>query len=140
MLQRIQTIWLLLAATCGFLSLKFPFFSGSRPNDLQQPAVISYLNATTYIPVMILTIIVFIGCLIIIFLYKNRKLQLRLTITALFLSLLTVVLCFLEAKKFVAGTYSLSALLFAGIPVFLVLAARGMYKDEKLVRSLDRLR
>ncbi|MFX8860299.1 hypothetical protein ABTM70_19235, partial [Acinetobacter baumannii] len=40
MIQRIQSIWLLLAGALGFLSLKLPFFSGHRLKDaLPKPMV-----------------------------------------------------------------------------------------------------
>jgi hypothetical protein len=35
---------------------------------------------------------------------------------------------------------SLTSVFALAIPVFLVLAINGMWKDEKLVKSLDRLR
>jgi len=38
------------------------------------------------------------------------------------------------------GTYQWGGLLPVAIIIFLILAARGIYKDEKLVKSLDRLR
>jgi hypothetical protein len=36
--------------------------------------------------------------------------------------------------------YNLTSLLAVAIPVFLILAARNIYRDEKLVKSMDRLR
>jgi hypothetical protein len=42
--------------------------------------------------------------------------------------------------KFTTGTYSLTSLLYLAVPVCLFLAARGIRKDDKLVKSLDRLR
>ena len=30
MIQRVQTIWLLLASACAFLSLKLSFYSGNK--------------------------------------------------------------------------------------------------------------
>ena len=80
------------------------------------------------------------GCFIIIFLYKNRKQQLWLTVTAAVLSVINLVIYFTEVKKFASGTFSLSAVFAFAIPVLLILAARGIWKDEKLVKSLDRLR
>ncbi|NCU05262.1 MAG: DUF4293 family protein, partial [Chitinophagaceae bacterium] len=34
MIQRIQTIWLLLAAAASLAALKLPFFSGVKENNL----------------------------------------------------------------------------------------------------------
>jgi len=47
---------------------------------------------------------------------------------------------FKEAAKLQSGSYSLGALLPFAIIVFFILAARGIRKDQKLVKSLDRLR
>jgi len=43
-------------------------------------------------------------------------------------------------KKFINGTYSLGSILALVIPVALIFAARGIFKDQKLVKSVDRLR
>ena len=63
-----------------------------------------------------------------------------LTATAAGLSVINIILYFTELKKFVSGNVSLTALFAFAIPIFLVLAVNGIYKDEKLVKSLDRLR
>jgi ABC-type Na+ efflux pump permease subunit len=141
MLQRIQSIWLLLAAVCGFLTLKFSFFSGNKL-DASNVKTFQYLIASGSIIILILTVAVFVAVLITIFLYKNRKLQLRITLSAIIVSLLNIFLYYRETKKFVEGEsgYNLTSLLAVAIPVFLILAARNIYRDEKLVKSMDRLR
>jgi hypothetical protein len=75
-----------------------------------------------------------------IFLYKNRKLQLRIVIVAILLSLLNIYLYYKQTLQFSHGFYALTSVLVFVIPVFLFLAARGIGRDEKLVKSLDRLR
>ncbi|HLK28805.1 MAG TPA: DUF4293 domain-containing protein [Puia sp.] len=143
MLQRKQTIWLLLAFACGFLTLKFSFFSGHRSLDLNNPKI-TYLtaigNGYNNIAILILTVAIFIAALISVFLYKNRKLQLRIVLASLVVSLLNIFLYYRGTQKFADGTYSLTAIFALLIPIFLLLAAMGIYKDEKLVKSMDRLR
>ncbi len=141
MLQRIQSIWLLLAAVCGFLTLKFSFFSGNKL-DATNVKTFQYLTASSSILILILTVASFVAALITIFLYKNRKLQLRITLAVIIISLLDIFLYYRETKKFVEGEsgYNLTSLLMVAIPIFLILAARNIYKDEKLVKSMDRLR
>jgi len=141
MLQRIQSIWLLLAAVCGFLTMKFSFFSGNKL-DATNVKTFQYLTASSSIIILILTVASFVAALITIFLYKNRKLQLRITLAVIIISLLNIFLYYRETKKFVEGEsgYNLTSLLTVAIPIFLVLAARNIYKDEKLVKSMDRLR
>ena len=75
-----------------------------------------------------------------IFMYKNRKQQMWLTAAAAGLSIINIILYFTELKKFVSGNMSLTAVFALAIPVFLLLAINGIWKDEKLVKSLDRLR
>lgn len=136
MIQRIQSVWLLLAAACAVLTFKFSFYSGTVANE----EGVNYLTATSTIFLLVLTTLLVVCCLVLIFMFKTRKRQLRLTIAAFLLSVLNIVLYFLEVKKFATGTYSLTAVLALAIPILLFLAARGIWKDEKLIKSLDRLR
>ena len=56
--------------------------------------------------------------------------------------LVTHGLFFMQTKKFAPGqgNFSLSAIFALVIPILLIVAMRGIRKDEKLVKSLDRLR
>jgi K+ transporter len=139
MIQRIQSIWLLLAAAACFLTLKLPFYNG---NVIQtdQSRRFEHLTAMSNLWLMILTFLLGTGILVIIFLFKDRKLQMRLTIAAIVLSIVNIVLFFGQLKKFVEGGFDLTSPVVFMVPVFLVLAARGIYKDQKLIKSLNRLR
>jgi hypothetical protein len=141
MIQRRQTLWLLLAANVAFATLRFPFYGGKRINALPNSPN-EYFTAQSNVLLLILTAGVGLLALISIFLYKNRKLQLRLTIVSLLVSLLNLVLLFLETRKFIPdqSSYNVTALLAVGVPIFMFLAVQGIRKDEKLVKSLDRLR
>lgn len=136
MLQRIQSIWLLLAAACAFLSFQFPFYTGVN-KDLIPSAV---LDGKTTIPIILATAAVGIIALICIFLYKNRKLQLRLTVLCIALEALLIFLYYNQVKTFTAGTYALTALLQGCVVFFLFLAARGINHDEKIIKDSNRLR
>jgi uncharacterized membrane protein len=139
MLQRMQSIWLLFAAICAFLTIRLSFYSGNIETP-GQPATFQYLNAGFNIWILILTVaLVCIGT-IDIFLYKNRKLQGRLALLGILLSLLNIFLYYKQTQRFIIGNYDLTAILAILIPVFFFLASRGIYKDQKLVKSLDRLR
>ena len=135
MIQRIQTIWLLLASACGFASLKFPFYIGSVG---LAPA--ADLTAMTNTLLMILTVAAAIVALVTIFLYNNRKLQIKIGLAGLAASILAVVMYFVEMKNYASGGIALFCVFAFAVPVFYILALRGIYKDEKLVRSSDRLR
>jgi hypothetical protein len=141
MIQRIQTLWLLFAAGAGFASLKLPFYSGHRIDDpSKQYAAINATNPSMLL--LVLTVAVAIASLVIIFLYKDRKMQMRLIIVTLLLSLVNIVLYFLQIKKFIPAesNYDVTCIFAFIIPVFLFLAWRGVYRDQKLIRSVDRLR
>ncbi len=139
MIQRIQSLWLALAALAAFFTLKFSFFSG---NKMDQSSVKTWqeLTAINNILILILTIALGVMAGICIFLYKNRKLQLRLALVALAVSFITLALYYFETKKFTEGNFNLTALIALSMPVLLALASRGIYKDEKLIKSADRLR
>ena len=139
MIQRIQTVWLFLSAICAVLTYKFPFYSG---NIIGKDNIQRYekLVASSNFLLLILTALLIGGAIIIVFLYKNRKQQFWLTMGAATLSIVNIIIYFSESKKFISGNMSLAAVLAFAIPIFLFVAANGIWKDEKLVKSLDRLR
>jgi hypothetical protein len=139
MIQRIQSVYLLVAGIFAALTYKFPFYTGNLAGKDNVPKF-EKLTASSNFLLMIFTAGLAAGALIIIFLYKNRKQQLWLTLAAAALSVLNLVFYFSGMKNFTSGNISLTAVLALGIPVLLLLAARGIWKDEKLVKSLDRLR
>jgi hypothetical protein len=135
MIQRIQTIWLLLALTASLVTLELSFYSGNKDNNLFEK-----LNGSSNFLLLILTVAVAVTALVTIFLYKNRTLQTRLTWLGLLLQLIVLALYFQQTKLFVQGSYTLSSALSFVIPVFFILAWLGIRKDEKLIKSMDRLR
>jgi hypothetical protein len=141
MIQRLQSVWLLLAAAAAFCSLQFSFYSGNMVAANQTKSWVT-LTAQSNLLLLILSAGVGIASLIAIFLYKNRKMQLRIVLVTLLVSILNLVLFFTQTKKFVPGegNYDLTAIFAIIIPVLLFLTIRGIRRDEKLVKSLDRLR
>lgn len=143
MLQRIQSIWLLLAAVFAAITFRFPFYTGSHVVDAAtNTAAHAELNATTTIWLSIVTVLTGAIAFVTIFLFDNRKLQLKLCYLGMFLTAVLLVLYFLETSNFVAGTgtFALSCIFPFAIMGFYILAARGIWKDEKLIKSMDRLR
>ena len=137
MLQRIQTVWLFLTAACAFLTLKFSTYSGTNKR-LESPG---FLTGTETISMMALTIAVGVIALITIFLYNNRKLQIRLTIVAILLELVLLYLYYREIELYVGkGAISITALLHVAVILFLLMAAKGINNDEKLIKDSNRLR
>jgi Domain of unknown function (DUF4293) len=136
MIQRIQSIWLLLASICAFLTFKMPYYVGSI-GDLQYQE----LNATTGGNlILILTAVVSMLALLILFLYKQRVLQLRLCIVGILLEAVLIFLYYSKVKTFTQGSYSLTSMLHSAIILFFVLAGQAINKDQNLVKNSDRLR
>ncbi|MBA2498487.1 MAG: DUF4293 domain-containing protein [Chitinophagaceae bacterium] len=139
MIQRLQTIWLLIAAVCAILTFDLAFYSGVKLSDTNIKQFVE-LNALADVIIMVLTGLVALICLVTMFLFQNRKMQLRLTIVALLASIANLVIYFAETTEFTEGNILLTSIFTFIIPVFLVMAAKGIYRDEKLVKSMDRLR
>jgi hypothetical protein len=136
MIQRIQSVWLLLAAVAASLTFKFEYYSGI---NLQHPSLYK-VNAAENIWTLLLTVAVSALALFTIFLFKKRKLQMRLCVLGILLEALLIFLYYSEIKNYTDGTLSFWAILH-GIIVFLFfLAARGINKDERMVKDSDRLR
>jgi len=137
MIQRIQSIWLLFAAVCVFLTLKFSTYVGTNKDLIPS----TFLNGVATLPLIFVTLAVGILTLITIFLYTNRKFQLRLTILAVLLEAGLVFLYYNEIQTFIGkGTFSITAILHVAVIVFLILAARGIRSDNKLIKDSNRLR
>jgi len=138
MLQRIQSVWLLLAAVFDAITFRFPFYSGDWIKD--NFLFVIDLNAKTTIWFSILTVINGIIAFITIFLYGNRKLQLRLVYLGTFLTALLLTLYFLEIKNFIGGNIAIWVVFYFAILVCYIFAANGILRAQKLITSLDRLR
>ncbi len=135
MIQRIQTIWLLLAAAASFATLKLSFYSGTKDNNL-----FTELTGSSHFLLLILSVAIGLLAVVNIFLFKNRKLQMRLTWLGIVLQLIVLAVYFQQIKTFVQGNYTLTSALSFVIPIFFILAWMGIRKDEKLIKSMDRLR
>ena len=136
MIQRIQSLWLLLASVCSFLTFRVSFYYGQKAGT----AINESLNATSNILLIILAAATGMGAFITIFLFKDRKNQLRVSVVTLLLSILSLVIYFSQTRNYSDGRFTITALVSIAIPVFLIMAIRGIWKDQKLIKSLDRLR
>ncbi|MEO7922617.1 MAG: DUF4293 domain-containing protein [Chitinophagaceae bacterium] len=139
MIQRRQTLWLLLSTAAAVLSFLFPFVTGKetlKTNLLADKVV----DAGSNFFILLLTVASLILSTITIFLFKNRKQQLQLCLLGILVAVGMIVLYILQMNKLVKPVLAL----FCAFP-FLVLigyymAYRDIRKDEKLVKSLDKLR
>lgn len=141
MIQRVQSIWLLLAAACAFITYKMVLYTGKLADGSER----SFALADNF---LLTGCIIALGVLslICIFLFKNRKAQLRLTILTIVLTIGFIFLEYFTIERFKTdnavqtGSYQVAALLPVVMIILLIFAARGIHKDEKLIKSLDRLR
>jgi len=132
MLQRIQTVYLflvaVLATTMYFLPLLFVI---AKPKTYY---IFPYFTAS----------LVLLTSLITIFLYKNRKLQIKLSIVNIVFLLLTFVEAFFinyqKTNYVLLYSFDIGAILPLISIIFTILAIKFIKKDEKLVKSLYRLR
>ena len=127
---------MILAAIVTFLTIKFSFYSGTFIVD----NTYHVLMATDNFLILILTSALGTGVIINIFLFKHRSVQFRIILFALLGECILIFLYIRETNKYSAGNFSLWSALHILIIVFLVFAARGIYKDSKLIKESNRLR
>jgi hypothetical protein len=141
MIQRIQTLWLLLSTACAALFIFLPVYKGIFLNGTWQAVSISE-------NLFLLSGATVSGCigLITIFLFKKRKLQKRLILLNILLTIGVFVAQYylIEIYKkdigIIQGDWQMTAILPLFILVFHVFAYRGIAADEKLLSSADRMR
>jgi uncharacterized integral membrane protein len=138
MIQRKQTLWLLLAAACAICSFIYPFYAGNLSSGEQS----HLLNARETVWITLVTGLIAVVALATLFMYKKRVVQIRLCIGGILLELILIFLYYLQTRNYIpgTGTYAITALLQAAILFLFFLAARDINKDEKKVRDSDRLR
>lgn len=180
MIQRIQSLWLVLAVCCMALCFMTPVAEYQMEIASMNQTVVSELNLVakdvpdcteqmmvqgatleygqkltgfaTW-PLVVLAIVVGVVALVSLFLFKNRVAQMRLVAVAFLLNVVYVFLVFFWAVdayadaipqamhdadpqvSWAAGSYAPIVSL-----LFLVLAHRGIKKDEAMVRAADRIR
>lgn len=157
MIQRIQSLWLLLASLTLFLLFLLPYaqysdslgisyvlkVTGEYKHVANQDIVVSTSVLKT-IAVVITALIPFL----LIFNYKNRKRQKSLIYGSFLLVFLFGIWLFLSTKNTLdainqqlgIGNLAIGSLLLPLSILFLFLALKGIRNDEKLLKSADRLR
>ena len=157
MIQRIQSIWLLLAAVILLGLLVFPYLNYIDLVGLGKKLFVtgSYSSVNneavkqeSFILQSIATVVLAIIPLATIFLYNNRKLQLKLIYIEIVLIAIFGVWIYTSAANMLStisqsvGAQNIGVGFFL-LPVsiiFLAMAIGGIRNDEKLIKSADRLR
>ena len=131
MIQRIQSIYLLVAAiSMSLISFKVTVYT---------------LNETLFMAqddtkMFILTIVGAIFSLLGLFMFKNRKFQMKLIRLTVLIQMIIVVRLFILFNKFEVVLNNSLLFLLAFALIALIMAYRGVKKDDDLVRSVDRIR
>ena len=147
MIQRIQSIWLFLASMASGL-LFMPSVVLYRWATPGLPLNENTVTATKFYPLLVIAAVMTLLPLIAIFFFRNRARQRGMAVLSLLACLAFLVVLFMKVSNITSNTIGIInpeyGILGAIAPVvsmvFLVLAIRGIKKDEKVLRSLDRLR
>lgn len=157
MIQRIQSIWLLLAAVVILGLFVFPYLNYTDLVGLGKKLLVtgSYaavnnesVKQESYLLQSIATVVLGFIPIVTIFSYKNRKRQLTLIFVEIVLICLFGVWLFVSAtdtlslisQSFGAQNIGVGFFLLPIAIIFLAMAIGGIRKDEKLIKSADRLR
>lgn len=156
MIQRVQSVYLLLVTILMSLLLVFHYASVELPNNqslLFKAGNISLISATdevsvykSTLPVILMVLIAGLLSFCNIFFYNNRKLQIRLNIfNLLFVLILIAFMLFycIDARSDFEGgklIFKIPIVIPVLCLIFIFLAIRAIRHDEKLVSSYNRIR
>lgn len=155
MIQRIQTLYLLLTTVFSGIFLTGDFIKFSNPGSYEVLARFggifrvtsenSIIRIEPMYPVGVLSLLIPVLSFAIIFFFKKRRIQRQLTILLLFLEILVIAVAGYFLLTLNQGDRNSPAAGFLTfIPlisiIFTLLAYRGIRKDDNLVKSYDRMR
>ena len=151
MIQRIQTVYLLLVAALGITLCFVPVLQLVTPEEATELQIWEVCATRFDVPLQglwgltLTTALIPLLALVDIFLYKKRLLQARLNIFTVLLCLgyYGVLAIYIWLAKMSLGT-DWHILPWASIPlvcmILTLMATRAILKDEALVRAADRIR
>jgi len=156
MIQRIQSVYLLLAALSSALMFAFPigwYYGSSNTIEFYVYRIIDHVpgNEQLFAGSLLIPLIILVGAslllpLLIIFDYKRLSRQLSWIRIQLLLLMVMVALIFfvyntrLNSLLSVEADFGFGMFLPLIAMVFSFLAMRAVQRDQKLLRSVDRLR
>ncbi len=152
MIQRVQTIWLLLASITISLLLFIPIVSTTDSlveyyiiaSGLYKKTSGAVTQVQSYLPLLISTIAAALMCFVNIFNFKKRNVQKRIIMANIALVIGLTLWNSIYAKNIPGATVAINYGIGMFLPiiaiVFCLLALKGISNDEKLLRSADRLR
>ena len=145
MIQRKQSIWLLIAALCGAGVFYFSLYQYHVVENGVE--ILKVLRVNDHYPSLLNALVFTLLPLVTIFMYGNRKRQAAMTfVNVLALcSFIPMTLARVSGLSELVpppanGSYWIGAVLPVIALVFTILALFGIRRDERLVKSMDRLR
>ena len=152
MIQRIQSLFLLGVVIISILLFFLPFSEKIAPDAVfnlelnhvtKTVGMVKEVVSSQYL-LMILNLFVAVLAFYTIFLFKNRKNQVKLCMLNVLFATLLLIFVFTQSESMlptdVRPHYLTGLYLVALQIIFLVAAQRFIRKDEKLVRAADRIR
>ena len=158
MWQRVQTIFLALIVITMLSSNFFPIWIETAPNSSKEILIYNYYAEITdaagsekeiympYVFLAVLTLLIVIVAGIEISIFKNRLLQMKLgALNSLLMAGYLILGIYLGKNAdaiypSITGDFSNAAYLVVGGMVCNVIANRFIRRDERLVKSMDRMR
>jgi hypothetical protein len=150
MIQRIQSVWLLVAALLSACVFMLNMLSINYVDPATGAEITKGVKLLEYSYMLALLAIILVALpLVAIFMFKNRKRQVNMSLLSIVLNIgfiafhLTFIKDhYLNTLKIPAQStsYGIASFIPVAAIVFLAMAISNIRKDEKLVRSADRLR
>jgi drug/metabolite transporter (DMT)-like permease len=145
MIQRKQSIWLLLAAlinACLFVTNLY-----TAQTVVNGVTTETNIRVVEHYPLLIAALVITILPLIDIFMFKNRHRQGRICVGVIICTLAFISMVLAKVTNLdklipppTSGSYKIGAVLPIVSLILVIMAYIAVRKDEKLVRSMDRLR
>ncbi len=156
MIQRIQTLYLFIVSIMMLLMFFFPItgyygdletlkFTLLEVENMVPDSNLVFSPYTSY-PLLLFVVGILIMSIAIITLYKHRLRQMKMIKVVILLNIVLIMGIFIIYSRWLqsvsggAEAFETAAFFPLISLVFLILAYRSVRKDEKLVRSADRLR
>jgi len=145
MIQRKQSLWLFIAALLNAGVFYFDLYRahiGTSNADIVLP-----LRVADHYPSLLIALVMTALPFITIFMFANRKRQMRMSFAGILAIISFITLLLFRVTNLGKltpppsnGSYWIGAVLPVIALVFMIMAISGIRRDEKLVKSVDRLR
>jgi len=145
MIQRKQSIWLFIAALLNAGVFYFDLYRAHM--NANGADIIMPLRVADHFPSLLIALLMTALPFISIFMFGNRKQQIRMSFGGILAIVAFITLLMFRVTSLdklipppTSGTYWIGSVLPVISVVFMFMAIAGIRRDDKLVKSVDRLR